>query len=648
MKPKVLCLVGLMAVALAHSAMAQTQPPAGRIVFGDSLSDTGNVYRLIGQPPVIGGPASSDAGRYSNGPMWVDLIAPGYALYAIPLSGSSFLPGTTSVNFAVGGSKSCGLASCDGMSGLQSLSMNIAPGALVQINDYLSNVKLGKLPAIYSAAQYFIFTGGNDYTPYAASAGQGVSMAGEQALVNQVLGNINTGIVRLAAAGARQLVVFNQFDIGLVPQFRDPKLASGLPANAAQVGTELTNLHNAQLPGRLKEASVATGASIIQIDVNRLFRDQFNNPAVWGLTNVTGTCVAGDFTTATGLCNTKAQADQLMFWQPTHPSAFTHARIAALVDGTLYTVGQAPAAIAVQSQLFLRAAESRSDLIADRLDDLFKQGRAVFLDAGKDDGTRNAEVGRAGYDFTVRQTSIGVSQPLSQSALFGLTASNGNANARLKNGAGSMDADTVGMSAFLAFRQDALTTLVEAGGLRATLNTIARSSGFSYFPTATGSSKSTLWSLGASARYRIPMGGFDLSPQVALRHSNVTVDAYQESGSRLLDLAVNEHSLRSNLATIGLRLDSSITVGDVNFLPQLDVDYQYKLSGDGETIMASLPSGQEVNGASEVVSRKALKVKLGFNLLFSDKTRLTAQLQKRFSDEDVNSLLANITLTHAF
>ena len=96
MHHKVSRLILLMTAAMAPCAMAQNQPATGRIVFGDSLSDTGNVYRVIGQPPVIGGPASSDAGRYSNGPMWVDLIAPGYAFYANPLSGGNFPAGTTS------------------------------------------------------------------------------------------------------------------------------------------------------------------------------------------------------------------------------------------------------------------------------------------------------------------------------------------------------------------------------------------------------------------------------------------------------------------------------------------------------------------------------------------------------------------------
>jgi phospholipase/lecithinase/hemolysin len=55
MHHKVSRLILLMTAAMAPCAMAQNQPATGRIVFGDSLSDTGNVYRVIGQPPVIAG-----------------------------------------------------------------------------------------------------------------------------------------------------------------------------------------------------------------------------------------------------------------------------------------------------------------------------------------------------------------------------------------------------------------------------------------------------------------------------------------------------------------------------------------------------------------------------------------------------------------
>ena len=42
------------------------------IVFGDSLTDTGNLYSLIGIPP----DPPYYQGRSSNGPLWVEYIAP--------------------------------------------------------------------------------------------------------------------------------------------------------------------------------------------------------------------------------------------------------------------------------------------------------------------------------------------------------------------------------------------------------------------------------------------------------------------------------------------------------------------------------------------------------------------------------------------
>ena len=60
-----LCIALLSAQASAYSSL---------VVFGDSLSDTGNVYAATGGV-IPGAPYAS--GRFSNGPIWLDTFALG-------------------------------------------------------------------------------------------------------------------------------------------------------------------------------------------------------------------------------------------------------------------------------------------------------------------------------------------------------------------------------------------------------------------------------------------------------------------------------------------------------------------------------------------------------------------------------------------
>jgi phospholipase/lecithinase/hemolysin len=73
-------LVGAIATCVM-SASAQDPPPFGHIVvFGDSLSDTGN------------------AGRFSNGPVWVEQLAARLEVALRPAQAGG-------LNFAVGGAR---------------------------------------------------------------------------------------------------------------------------------------------------------------------------------------------------------------------------------------------------------------------------------------------------------------------------------------------------------------------------------------------------------------------------------------------------------------------------------------------------------------------------------------------------------------
>lgn len=84
------------ASALAGAASAQTY---GRlVVFGDSLSDNGNLYAASGNTAPASPPYFQ--GRFSNGPVFTELLGFTALRGAIPTSAVS-----GSVNFAYGGSR---------------------------------------------------------------------------------------------------------------------------------------------------------------------------------------------------------------------------------------------------------------------------------------------------------------------------------------------------------------------------------------------------------------------------------------------------------------------------------------------------------------------------------------------------------------
>src|SRR5215831_1456576 len=74
--------VGLLACALGAAGAASAQPPAGLVVFGDSLSDPGNAFALVGgtnTPPdysqdfflVPDQPYARGGHHFTNGPTWI-------------------------------------------------------------------------------------------------------------------------------------------------------------------------------------------------------------------------------------------------------------------------------------------------------------------------------------------------------------------------------------------------------------------------------------------------------------------------------------------------------------------------------------------------------------------------------------------------
>jgi phospholipase/lecithinase/hemolysin len=252
-------------VAFATFAVATlglTPSPASAfdevVVFGDSLSDSGN------------------AGRFSNGPVWVEGVAHGFGLSVRP----SEFGGT---NYAIGGAR------LDPASGSTSLP--------AQMQRHLEGSKGSR------KRLFIVYGGGNDLI--AAALGS----AGEQQ-ADRAVEALRGMLFRLAERGATDILVPNLPDVGMTPAAR---LAGQAETSRAK---RLSGRFNEALEAVLLELETTTSVQLHRLDVTAMAERARIDPAAFGFVNVTTPCI--------GL----PSCEGYLFWDGLHPTTAAHARLA--------------------------------------------------------------------------------------------------------------------------------------------------------------------------------------------------------------------------------------------------------------------------------------------------------------------------------
>ena len=184
--------VALAIVACASSVRAQDYNAV--VVFGDSLSDSGNVAQglQLGLPPGSSFTTNPD-------PVWAELVAQTFGM-----PGTNSLAGGT--NYAVGGACVNAGNPCN----------RLIPGIGTQIGQHLMSRPSG---AADSDALYALWAGSNDLVAVLESAlpGSGVPPVDPQTAIPVTAQSYVSEIQRLQEAGARQIVVFNLPNAGATP-----------------------------------------------------------------------------------------------------------------------------------------------------------------------------------------------------------------------------------------------------------------------------------------------------------------------------------------------------------------------------------------------------------------------------------------------
>lgn len=265
----------------AFSASLSAQKFEEIYVFGDSLSDDGNVFEATEEdyppsPPYF-------EGRLSNGPIWVEYLA-------------SEL-GAESNNFAYGGS-STGV----GNAVLPSAPL---PGLLTQVSLFTQ-----ANPNADPNALYTVWAGANDY------------LFGDVTNPTEPVGNLSAAITSLYQSGARNIMVVNLPDLGALPTTRvDSENSSSLNA--------LTEAHNSSLAATLDLLSQKPGVNIIPVDVNSLLDEAIARPEKFGFTNVSDSCLVDVDVVP---C---ANPNEYLFWDEYHPTSAGHKLVGELAFSAL-------------------------------------------------------------------------------------------------------------------------------------------------------------------------------------------------------------------------------------------------------------------------------------------------------------------------
>jgi len=280
---------GVVALAMMGAVSSAAVASYSQVYFfGDSLTDTGNLYASSGGTLPASPPYYS--GGFSNGPLWSHTFASSLGFASIPavLGGNNFAwAGATVVNYG-----------------------RPQPEIPQQLGMYLGATSGVADPN----ALYVIMGGGNDIN----DAGENPATAAGNIMA--AANAVNEMVNSLYFAGARNILVGNLPDIGLTP-----RALAGSPAVVAGA-TALSQLFNATLSTLLAITEATnTGLDIDLLDMYTLLNEAVANPSAYGFSNVTSACKSGELGAPGDVCS---DPDAYLFWDSFHPSARAHDLIA--------------------------------------------------------------------------------------------------------------------------------------------------------------------------------------------------------------------------------------------------------------------------------------------------------------------------------
>jgi len=548
-------LAGAITAALLFGASASATDFSNVIVFGDSLSDSGNIALASGSPVPM---------RFTTNPgtTTAENVATGLGFTLAP----SLAGGT---DYAFGGA---GLVN------------NVAavPTLPQQLQMYLGanggKADSNALYQVWGGANDIFYLSGTLTDPNAIAAGAANAAKTELGLLGG-----------LQAAGARYVVVYNLPDLG-----KTPSAAAG--GAAAQAGaTQLAVLYNGVLNSGIAQLS-NNGLNVIPVNTYALLNEVIANPAGYGFTNVTApACTGGSGSSiecgpqGSGASVTYAPGTEktYLFADGVHPTTAAHAMLGQYVLSVIRApeqislLGEAPLAAnaaqtrAIRNQMLIDAAggETRTFVNID-------YARQRF-DASNGSPKTNSN----NYNFT-----LGAAVKASDHVSAGVALGVGQSNASFAGGGGYKLQDISGLGyvtyhagggyvgGYANFGQSNFKDIerrIDVGAMRR---------------TESGKADGSHLGAGFTGGWWFDFDSLRTGPFANLEWQTVKVNGYSESGNDSSAMWFGSQQRDALVATLGWRMQGHWNVGNTVLSPYAELAWNRDDKADPRLVRAGLNS----------------------------------------------------------
>ena len=569
-------------LAAQAQTVTQVQPAPfdDLFVFGDSLSDTGNVFEGTGGTIPSAPPYAP--GRFSNGPVWVDQLVDDLAPVLVE-------PSSPSRNYAFGGARTD--ASFDPDSG-------IPPGILSQLQIQRFNFRVTDT-AFNTNDLVVLWAGANNIFDASSFIRRNAQAFPDEASARSFLlgesaaaaADMDLAIKTIVANGARTLLVPNLPDLGKVPRFRNEPDRAVLATLASQhfndlLATSLDTIRH----------SSGEDLKIVSMDIKTLFELVRSRPREFGITNVSDPCInqVSEVDPATlSMCSTDyAEQNRFLFWDDIHPTAATHELIAKTAIGLL-TADRALETPMMFSEASLITARALSQDVWQHLtqlrlvtqnEDRSPQGHdnhrsgqpvSMFLLSSNAFGRRFASGIAPASNYNLQAWTGGLNVRLGEQFMAGVAVSRIDSDySVIENG----HFDASGWQALLFANFVAHGFSVDAMIANGSLDFEDYSRTTMLAPIrARGKSEGTYWNAAANAGYGFRAGAITYSVSAGLRHIFANVRGFDERQAPILGLEIGRQKLTSVTALQALSVSGQWDFGQFQIVPHVRLTYENEL-----------------------------------------------------------------------